>query len=233
MKEARRKRDLIRGASLLAAFGLWTVLIQTVDVRPAGPDGSRIGLAAFNIRFHSLTGVHMALYTLTDWLGLVPVGVCLFFAGVGLRQLIGRKSLLKVDPDILLLGVHYILVISGYLFFEAVPINYRPVLINGVLEASYPSSTTLLTLSVMPTLELQARRRVSGAKARGILIAFSRLFSALMVLGRTISGVHWASDIIGAVLLAAGLFTLYRSGAAAADRKTKQTAPKGPIHGIE
>ena len=221
MKKAQWKRDLILSACLLAAFILWTVLIQTADVRPVGPEGSMIGLAGLNTRFHRITGVHMALYTLTDWLGLVPIGVCLVFAGAGLGQLIRRKSLLKVDPDILLLGVHYILVIFGYLFFETVPINYRPVLIDGVPEASYPSSTVLLTLSVMPTLELQARRRVSGAKARGILIISSRLFSALMVLGRTVSGVHWASDIIGAALLAGGLFTLYRSGAAAADRKTR------------
>lgn len=41
-----------------------------------------------------------------------------------------------------------------------IPVNYRPVLIEGRLEASYPSSTTLLVVSVMPTLMFQAYRRV-------------------------------------------------------------------------
>ena len=72
------------------------------------------------------------------------------FGMLGLLQWIRRKSIAKVDRDILLLGGYYILVILDYLIFEMIPINYRPILINGVMEASYPSSTTLLVLSVMP-----------------------------------------------------------------------------------
>ena len=146
------KTDLAAGAALLAAFGIWTWLVRCVDVRPIGPEGTSVGMAAFNGWFHRVTGVHMALYTLTDWLGLVPVLVCVCFGVMGAVQLFRRKSLLKVDPDILLLGVYYILVIAAYLLFEMIPVNYRPVLIDGMLEASYPSSTTLLVLSVMPTL---------------------------------------------------------------------------------
>ena len=94
----------------------------------------------------------MVIYTITDWLGLVPIFICLIFAGIGLAQLIQRKSLFRVDYDIIVLGIYYIIVIFGYLIFEMIPINYRPVLIDGFMEASYPSSTTLLVLSVMPTL---------------------------------------------------------------------------------
>ena len=70
---------------------------------------------------------------MTDWLGLVPIFVCLIFAGVGFVQLMQRKSPFKVDLDIILLGVYYVFVIFGYLLFETVPINYRPVLIDGFL----------------------------------------------------------------------------------------------------
>ena len=199
------------GILLLCAFGLWTVLIQTVDVQSIDPGGTNVGMAVWNLGFRQWTGVHMRMYTLTDWLGLVPVGVCMAFGGLGLAQLAGRKSLWRVDRDILILGVYYVLVISCYLFFEAVPINYRPVLMEGRLEASYPSSTTLLVLSVMPTLIEQVRRRVrSGVLRRGIC-GFGAAFSAFMVIGRTLSGVHWVTDIVGAVLLSGGLFTLYRA----------------------
>ncbi len=213
------KRDLLGGIGLLTAFAIWTILIQYADVRPAGPEGSEVGLAAFNIRFHGLTGVHMALYTVTDWLGLVPVAVCACFAGLGSVQLMKRKSLFRVDADILLLGVYYILVIFGYLFFEMVPINYRPVLIGGHLEASYPSSTTLLVLSVMPTLVFQAGRRVKNSRIRRGIRAAAVLFSVFMVVGRLAAGVHWATDIIGAILLSAGLFLLYRAVAACTNWK--------------
>jgi len=217
------KKLMIAGAALLAGFVLWTVLILLVDVQPVGQNGTNIGFAAFNTWFHKITGVHMTLYTVTDWLGLVPILICVCFGVLGLTQLIRRKSLMKVDPDIILLGIYYILVIIGYLFFEMVPINYRPVLIDGHLEASYPSSTTLLVLSVMPTLKYQVDRRSENVNVRRITTIFVILFSAFMVIGRLVSGVHWATDIAGSVLLSAGLFLLYVSAVSLADEKA-QTA---------
>ena len=213
------KKIMAAGAALLGCFVLWTVLIMTVDVQPVGQNGTNIGFAAFNTWFHQLTGVHMTIYTITDWLGLVPIVICICFGFLGLTQLIRRKSLKKVDADILLLGIYYILVIVGYLVFEMIPINYRPIPIDGHMEASYPSSTTLLVLSVMPTLKFQADRRSGSKTARTAATVFVVAFSAFMVIGRTISGVHWATDIIGSVLLSAGLFLLYLAAVSRADEK--------------
>ena len=207
----KEKRNLLKGAGLIGAFSLWTVLIQWVDVQAVGQNGTKIGFADFNVWFHQLTGVHMTIYTITDWLGLVPIFICLCFGVLGLVQLIKRRSLLRVDPDILLLGAYYVLVIACYLIFEMIPINYRPVLIEGRQEGSYPSSTTLLVLSVMPTLMFQENRRVSNAMIRKAVAVSVIAFSAFMVIGRLLSGVHWATDIIGSVLLSAGLYMLYRS----------------------
>ena len=220
MTVRRKERASLRaGAGFLTAFLLWTALIRCVDVRAVGPDGTKVGFAAFNLRLHQLTGVHMRLYTITDWLGLVPIAVCLCFGAAGLIQMVRRRSLFRVDSDLILLGLYYILVILAYLVFETVPINYRPILINGALEASYPSSTTLLVLSVMPTLKFQMDRRAGKPLIRRLTGTFTLAFSALMVIGRLISGVHWATDIIGAVFLSAGLFWLYRYAVGAADRR--------------
>lgn len=207
----KTKRIVFVGILLLAAFAVWTFLIQTVDVQQIGPRQSAVGFATVNGWFHRLTNVHWMLYTLTDWLGLVPIVVCLLFAYVGLAQLVQRRSLLKVDLDILLLGVYYVLVIFAYLLFEMVPLNYRPVLIEGILEASYPSSTTLLVLSVMPTLRFQAERRLKNSALRHCIRVLTVLFSAFMVVGRLLSGVHWLTDIVGAILLSGGLFLLYKA----------------------
>ena len=215
------KKHLWTGIGFLLAFLLWTALIRCIDVQAAGPSGTTVGFAAFNLWFHHLTGVHMTIYTITDWLGLVPIAVCLGFGLVGVFQLIRRKSLIRVDPDILLLGLYYVLVILAYLIFEMIPINYRPILIGGALEASYPSSTTLLVLSVMPTLKLQIDRRTDKPLVRNVTGLFVIAFSAFMVIGRLIAGVHWATDIIGAVFLSAGLFLLYRYAVDAADRRRK------------
>jgi len=91
---------------------------------------------------------------------------------------IRRKELLA---GILLLGAYYVLVILCYLLFEMVPINYRPILINGNLEASYPSSTTLLVLSVMPTLKYQTDRRIANPVIRKAITVFVIVFAAFAV----------------------------------------------------
>ena len=207
---------------LLSAFVVFTFLIMTVDVQPKGQNGTNIGFAAVNLWFHGLTGANMTLYTITDWLGLVPIAICLGFAVLGLVQLIGRRSLLKVDLDIILLGLYYIVVILGYLIFEMIPINYRPIPINGYMEASYPSSTTLLVLSVMPTLKFQIDRRVKSITIRRITTAFVIAFSVFMAGGRLISGVHWLTDILGSVLLSAGLYLIYRSAVIMIDFKKQR-----------
>ena len=196
-------------AGLLAAFVLWTAAVCTVDVRPIGPEGSAVGLAGMNGIFHRLTGVHMSLYVLTDWLSLVPLGLAAGFALLGAAQWVGRKSIRKVDRSILVLGGFYGVVMAVFLFFEKVVINYRPVLIEGVLEASYPSSTTMLVLCVMPTAMLQLRDRIRDGVWRRVAMGTMTVFTAFMVLGRLISGVHWLSDIIGGALLSGALVLLY------------------------
>lgn len=208
MNEKRKPRFLL-GALLLIAFILWTVLIKLVDVQIAGPNETEVGFASFNIWFHRATGIHLLLYSITDWLGLIPIFICLCFGFTGFAQLLKRKCLLKVDKDILLLGVYYIIVIGLYLLFEMFPINYRPILIEGRLEASYPSSTTLLVLSVIPTLIFQTDLRIKKLKLKNAINCSAVVFSVFMVIGRLISGVHWATDIIGSVLLSFGLFELY------------------------
>ena len=195
----------------LAAFILWTIAITRLDVQPIGPDGSTVGFATINSFFHNLTGVHMLLYSLTDWLSLVPIAFMLGFALLGLAQWIKRKSILMVDRSILLLGGFYILTLAVYLFFESFIINYRPIRIEGVLEASYPSSTTMLVICVMTTAGMRLHRRIRDSALRKGITAIIAAFTALMVIGRLISGVHWLTDIIGGALLSAGLIMLYHS----------------------
>ena len=180
--EKKSKRLFWVGTSLLIAFVLWTMLVRFVDVWAIGPQKSNVGFATLNEYVHNLTGVNMSLYVITDWLGLVPIGFAFGFAVLGLVQWIKRKSILKVDRSILTLGGFYIVVMAVYILFEIVVINYRPVLINGYLEASYPSSTTMLVIAA---------------------------FIAFTVIGRLVSGVHWITDIIGGALLSTAIVLMY------------------------
>ena len=209
----KRKKQLLflGGLVLLIAFGLWTTALSFVDVQTIGPRNSAVGFAALNRFFHSLTGVHMALYTVTDWLGLVPIAFALGFALLGLAQWIQRKRFLLVDRSLLALGGFYIGVMTVYFLFERLVINYRPVLISGFLEASYPSSTTMLVLCVMPTAMLQLNARMQCRWLRKLVLGTIAGFTLFMVLGRLLSGVHWLTDIVGGILLSGGLVALYAS----------------------
>lgn len=196
---------------MLTAFVLWTVAIRFVDVQIIGPQDSAVGFATVNGFVHKLTGVHMLLYNITDWLGLVPITVAIGFALLGLIQLFKRKSLFKIDYNILILGGFYIVVMAAYFLFETIVINYRPVLINGYLEASYPSSTTVLVMCVMPTAVMQFNARIKNEVLKRCIASAITAFIVFMVVGRLVSGVHWLTDIIGGALLSTGLIQMYRA----------------------
>ena len=85
MKE-KGKRFLGIGSIFVVGFVIWTVLIQRVDVQTLGVNGTDIGFATINCWFHQLTGVHMEIYTITDWLGLVPIFICMIFGGCIFRK---------------------------------------------------------------------------------------------------------------------------------------------------
>ena len=207
-KEKNRKIVLI-GFVALALFVVWTVLVKLIDVQAIGPEKSCVGFAGLNSSVHRLTGVNMALYNATDWLSIIPMCFILSFAILGLVQLINRKSLLKVDSDILILGGFYVAVMLAYLFFEVYAINYRPVLIEGILEVSYPSSTTLLVMCVMPTAVMQLKRIIKNKYVKKAVACAINAFTVFMVIGRILSGVHWITDIIGGAILSIGLVMLY------------------------
>lgn len=193
----------------LFAFVLWTVLVRTFDVGLIGQNETAVGFATINKFIHNLTGVNMKLYVITDWLGLVPIFCVIGFGLLGLFQWIKQKNLFKVEGNILILGIFYIVVFAVYFFFEMVIINYRPILINGNLEASYPSSTTMLVMCVMPTTIIQFNIRIKNKILRICINNIIIFFIIFMVIGRLISGVHWFSDIVGGILLSIGLVMMY------------------------
>ena len=210
MKQNTKKLACL-GVGVLAAFVLWTLLVCIVDVEAIGAQASRVGFAQFNATVHKLTGVNMTLYTITDWLGLIPIAVAFGFAVFGLVQWISRKSFLAVDRDILALGGFYLVVMAVYALFEVLVINHRPILINGIPEASYPSSTTMLVVCVIPAAIIQFKKRIQNTPLRRVLCVAMAAFTAFMVVGRLFSGVHWITDIIGGLFFGAGIVIIYQA----------------------
>ena len=205
------KKQLRSGIFVLALFILYTWSLTFAQVQPIGPNGACVAYAQINQAVHELFGVHWVLYHITDWAGVVAILIAFGFFVLGLVQWIQRKRIWQVDSSILVLGVFYVFVFSCYAFFEFHVINRRPVLINDILEASYPSSTTMLAMCVLPTAMMQFHRLIGNATIRKTVNILCGLFTAFMVIGRLICGVHWFTDILGGVLFSVAAIMLYCS----------------------
>lgn len=193
----------------IIVFVLWTMAVCFIDVKPIGPQTSNVGFAELNGYFHRLTGVNISLYVITDWLSIIPICFVVGFALLGLIQWIKRRSLSRVDYSLFALGGFYIVVMAVFVLFEVMVVNYRPILIEGVLEASYPSSTTMLVMCIMPTSLMQLNERINNKILKNCVLWSIIFFTVFMVLARLFSGVHWLTDIIGGALVSAGLVTFY------------------------
>lgn len=205
----KKRNFLISGILLLIAI-TFTILVKVVDVKQIGVNNSSIGFATLNQFIFETTGVNMIWYHITDWLGLIPVFMAIVYVFIGLIQLIKRRSIFKVDKEIILLGLYYIIVIALYVFFEKVIINYRPILMNGFLEASYPSSHTLMTICICGS-SILINKKLFNNKITKVINYLSIIIITITVVGRLISGVHWFTDIIGGILISSGLLMTFYS----------------------
>ena len=205
----KQRNFLISGILLLIAI-TFTILVKVVDVKQIGVNNSSIGFATLNQFIFETTGVNIIWYHITDWLGLIPVFMAIVYAFIGLIQLIKRRSIFKVDKEIILLGLYYIIVIALYVFFEKVIINYRPILMNGFLEASYPSSHTLMTICICGS-SILINKKLFNNKITKVINYLSIIIITITVVGRLISGVHWFTDIIGGILISSGLLMTFYS----------------------
>ena len=208
--KSQTKSNVIITACLFLVFIIFTIVVKYVDVKAVGPLQSEVGLASINLAVFKVFGTSKVMYDITEILGCLTFLVIAFFAGLGLYQLIKYKSIKKVDYKILVLGGFYVVVLIFYALFEIVIVNYRPVLVEGGLEASYPSSHTMLSVCVISSAMIIASEMLSGKKGLSItVVIIGYALILLTVIGRLLSGVHWFTDIFGGVLLSFALIMLF------------------------
>ena len=200
-------------------YVLWLaliVLLCLVDRQPIGPQDTVVGLASLNTLAQSLTGVsgsgvRMEWYQLTEYLGYFSLLVAACFALLGFVQLLRRRSLKKVDKQLLAMGGLFIALAVLYVFFEKVIVNYRPFILpeESGPEASFPSSHTMLTCVILGSAGIVLRKYVKSPALCTLLKLVCVLLILAMVFGRLLCGCHWFTDILGGVLVSLALLALF------------------------
>ena len=208
-KGSMAEQKMRMGWILLIAFLVLLLLVLKIDVRPIGPENSEVGFAFLNGPVHDLLGFKKIPYTISKLSGALTLLAAAGFAVLGVLQLVQRRSLFEVDRDILLLGAFYVLTLILYIFFDKVPINYRPIILDEGLEPSFPSTHSMLALVICGTGMMQVDRRLKGSPYKGIAIDVLGVLMIITVLCRLLSGVHWFTDILAGVLLGASLVCFY------------------------
>lgn len=203
----KAKGKFLMAGLFLILFAVLILLVKKVNVAAIGPEGTSIGLSDMNKSFHEMTGENHTLYKISEYLGYAALALVGVFGLVGLVQLISRRSLLKVDHEILALGGLYVVVLGLYFVFEKIVINYRPVIMEGDahVEASFPSSHTMLAIVVLGSTLMVISKYVKNDGLRVGLEMLCIISIVLLVLGRLLCGVHWLTDIIGGVLISGAL----------------------------
>lgn len=203
------KEYLLSSVALTFLSILYIVILKTTDVKMIGPKGTSVGLSSINLYFKNLLGSNMTIYKVTEVFGLIAIAIAGIYALLGLLQLVKRKSIKEVDKKIISLGILYALVVIVYVLFEKVIINYRPVLMDGEIEASFPSSHTMLAICICVSAILTNKNYIKNKNYLKITNIFIVAIMLVVVIGRFISGVHWFTDIMGGLIISITLLNYY------------------------
>ena len=202
--------NLINFITFFIAFIVFTIIIKTIDVKSIGPENSEVGLASINEFIHNTFGYNDIFYNVSKYLGYISFLIIGLYGLVGLTELIKKKSIFKVNNKVLLLGAFYVLVLAVYILFEKIVINYRPVLEDGHLAASYPSSHTILSICVCLSSIMVSKSIFKNKDFVKLFNICSFILMGLIVITRLLSGVHWFTDIVGGILISISLIYLFK-----------------------
>ena len=166
----KNKTSFTMSLILLAVSVIFTLLVAFVGKAPVGPENSKVGFAALNAALHDQFGYNTVFYGISSVLGYLTILTALINCVGYLANLIKKKDLRMVRADLTAtLGI-YILLAVLYLVFEFVVINYRPVILEEGLEASFPSTHSMLAIAVMFSAAQQVRTGMKESGIRNILI---------------------------------------------------------------
>lgn len=146
---------------------------------------------------------------ITDVILITALAILGVFAILGLTEWIRRKSLKKVDKQLLGMIPSLVLMAATYFIFDKLLVlNTRP---NGSGEPSFPSTHTMVATTIFLMTMLALPKYIKNKPLRIILDIVMLALIILVSIGRVAANMHWVSDVIGGLIFAvifAGLYLL-------------------------
>lgn len=207
-----KKTKTIYAIIWTAVAVVFSFMIRLVDVGIAGETQTEVGLVHLNRKFAEMySSFDQTAYNWSEWIGfffLALVGVCGLF---GLSQLIKRKNLLKVDMEILFMGILYLITLGLYFLFTKVAITYRPIIVPGEdgIEPSFPSSHSMMAVVVAGAISSVIDRYLSNKNLCKLIKYLLMVLAILTFVFRMESGAHWFTDIWAGLFIGGALISWY------------------------
>lgn len=222
-----KKTNYLLSLILLVIVIAYTILVAKVDVKPVGPVNpatgvtSEVGFSTINSAIAKKLEYNSTFYKISKYAGYLAFAFIAFYGVIGLAQLIKKKNLKDINKVLYALAVFYVCVAIVYALFEVLTINYRPVVMENELEASYPSSHTMLAICVCGSSLIVSHYLVKKEGFKILLNIAAVIMMILIVVTRTLSGVHWFTDIVGAIIISVFMLQTFASSIKSLNAKEK------------
>lgn len=214
-------------AGLFLVFAIFTILVKFVDTSVVATTGTQIGLSSINKPLFDFFGANETWGTISTLLFVIAGVVVLTLATIAVVEMIKSKSLFKINHKLLLVALLYVLTAIFYVIFEFVIINYRPLLDEGLIKASYPSSHTLLICVVCLSACLIVPDYIKSNPLKITITTILCLISVLAPITRLLAGMHWFTDVVASIILSLALVMLYYSTSSyISSKKQNQKTPE-------
>jgi undecaprenyl-diphosphatase len=144
---------------------------------------------------------------ISDVILISAFAVFAVFAILALCQLIKRRSLKKVDKQLLWAILPFALMAIAYVVFDKfIVLNTRP---NGSGEPSFPSTHVMVVATIFLVVASILPKYIKSKSACVVLDLMMLLLLFLVCAGRVFSKMHWISDVLGGLGFAAIFAGIY------------------------
>lgn len=202
----RKSLDIIISILWLILL-IFTILVSFVDVKIFNVTNTKIGL-------YSLNKIFLVNSINSNYINIISNGIFLICLLVIILMLLlitfEYFKTKKINKNNLNFFIHFLIMVLIWIIFDKILIiNYRPILINGNIEGSYPSTHVMVSTFVLLFLSDQLKKIFKNDK---IFYIISIGLIIIQSISRILLTMHWFTDIIGGLLIGCLLFFTFLRG---------------------